>query len=301
MKYAPILIPTLCRYEHFKKCIESLKNNKLAKDSDLYIALDYPLNDSHRDGYENILHYIETINGFKSVNLIKRAVNFGAVLNIKMARKLVFENHDRIIVSEDDNVFSPNFLQFINHALNFYKNDKRIFSISGYCPSIKIPKNYKSDVFISQRFNAWGYGTWLDRWEKLDSTIDGFHSFIKSKENRKKFNTIGNDVLINLLTWKKKYYPADYRICYQLIKSDMYCVSPVVSKTNNNGFDGSGIHCRKGTEFNNPELDSGEGVDSMVLDIQPNKSILKAISKHHSSLRSSVKIILHKIGVLKFI
>ena len=44
IKCAPILIPTLCRYEHFVKCIQSLKENTLANESDLFIALDYPLN-----------------------------------------------------------------------------------------------------------------------------------------------------------------------------------------------------------------------------------------------------------------
>lgn len=39
---APILIPTLNRYEHLKRCVESLAKNKLAKESELVIGLDYP-------------------------------------------------------------------------------------------------------------------------------------------------------------------------------------------------------------------------------------------------------------------
>ena len=42
MKYAPILIPTLCRSKHFIRCIESLKKNGWAKYTDVYVALDYP-------------------------------------------------------------------------------------------------------------------------------------------------------------------------------------------------------------------------------------------------------------------
>ena len=54
MKYAPILIPTLCRADKFRKCIESLKKNKWAKYTAVYIALDYPLNDTHWCGYNEI-------------------------------------------------------------------------------------------------------------------------------------------------------------------------------------------------------------------------------------------------------
>ena len=42
MIYAPILIPTLCRAEHFIRCVESLKNNSWAKYTDVFIGLDYP-------------------------------------------------------------------------------------------------------------------------------------------------------------------------------------------------------------------------------------------------------------------
>lgn len=41
--YAPILIPTLCRYEHFVRCIESLKKNDWAKFTDINKATQYQL------------------------------------------------------------------------------------------------------------------------------------------------------------------------------------------------------------------------------------------------------------------
>ena len=54
MIYAPVLIPTLCRDEHFIRCIESLKRNAWAKYTDIYIALDFPCKESHWDGYNKI-------------------------------------------------------------------------------------------------------------------------------------------------------------------------------------------------------------------------------------------------------
>lgn len=42
MVYAPIIIPTLCRFEHFKKCIENLKNS-WAKFTDINKATQYQL------------------------------------------------------------------------------------------------------------------------------------------------------------------------------------------------------------------------------------------------------------------
>ena len=45
----PIIIPTLCRYEHFARCIESLKENKYAQYTDIYIGIDYPITEEQRD------------------------------------------------------------------------------------------------------------------------------------------------------------------------------------------------------------------------------------------------------------
>ena len=55
--YAPVLIPTLCRYEHFKRCIESLSACTGAEHTDVYIGLDYPAKESHRAGYEQIKNF----------------------------------------------------------------------------------------------------------------------------------------------------------------------------------------------------------------------------------------------------
>ena len=54
MKYAPILIPTMCRYNHFFRLIESLKVNTWAKYTDIYIGLDYPPSSKYEEGYKQI-------------------------------------------------------------------------------------------------------------------------------------------------------------------------------------------------------------------------------------------------------
>ena len=54
MVYAPIIIVTLNRYEHLKRCIESLQKNGWAKYTELYISVDYPADESHWEGYGKV-------------------------------------------------------------------------------------------------------------------------------------------------------------------------------------------------------------------------------------------------------
>ena len=79
--YAPIKITTLYRYEHFKKCIESLSRCTGANQTELFIGLDYPAKEEHRSGYNQISNYVDTIQGFKEVHVFRRKVNYGPLKN----------------------------------------------------------------------------------------------------------------------------------------------------------------------------------------------------------------------------
>ena len=77
--FAPVIIPTLCRYEHFKQCIESLSKCTLANQTEVYVGLDYPAKDEHWDGYKKIKSYLASVGniGFKNLTVIERGRNYG--------------------------------------------------------------------------------------------------------------------------------------------------------------------------------------------------------------------------------
>ena len=81
LNYAPILIPTLNRYEHLRRCVESLAKNKLAKESELVIGLDYPPQEKYQEGWEKIKEFLPTISGFGKVTILSADKNIGAVNN----------------------------------------------------------------------------------------------------------------------------------------------------------------------------------------------------------------------------
>src|SRR5690554_1524032 len=93
--FAPVFIPTLCRYQHFKRCVESLSRCTYAENTDLIIALDYPLTDNHWEGYRLIKEYLNDIKGFKSVRIFERNENFGAARNIREAKEWILGKYDR--------------------------------------------------------------------------------------------------------------------------------------------------------------------------------------------------------------
>lgn len=281
--FAPILIPTLNRYSHFKRCIETLSLCTHAHNTDLFIALDYPFKEGHWEGYNKITSFVDEINGFKTVTVIKREVNFGVRENLINARKSIFKKYDRIITSEDDNVFSPDFLDFINKGLELYKDRKDILSISGYQYPVTLPKNYKQDVYLFGGFSAWGYGTWKDKWDSIDWNIDELRIFLNNK-------TLANKLLSkNLIKGldrivKTGEIAGDTYIVYYQNMNNMYSVFPIISRVRNNGHDGTGIHGGDDPKarkiYLNQPMSDGTLKIYFPVDIMPDETVIHSLRRH---------------------
>jgi hypothetical protein len=260
-QYAPVLIPTLNRYIHFKRCIESLSSCTHAEKTNLFIALDYPRTESHWKGYEKIKGYLPQITGFKSINIIERQINFNARNNIVDARKMIFNNYDRIILSEDDNEFSPNFLDYINKGLDKFEDDKDVIAVCGYLYPLKKELNSDYNYFYGKAFSAWGNGAWKAKQLHSDPySEEELVNIIKNPSYRKKIKYYDQRKFYLIKSYiRNKIVPyGDRSIVIDIIINDKYCIFPTVSKVRNYGNDGTGVHCNnKGNDiFKNQVIDS---------------------------------------------
>lgn len=283
MNFAPVIIPTLSRYGHFKNCVESLRLCKYSNNTDLFIFLDYPSKESHWDGYENIKKYLPTIKGFKSINIIERKRNFGAVDNFFKSVEYVLERSDRLIFSEDDNVFSPDFLDFVNQGLDVYKDRKDILSINGYQYPVILPKINKQDVYLYNGFSAWGFGTWKDKWYEINWDLEALNSRLN---NKRQANNLLSKKMIKSLNEivETGNIKGDVIICYHQTVSNMYSVFPFVSRVKNTGHDGSGVHGGNSAKarkiyLNQPMSDGTLKIDFPV-DIMPDETVIHSLRRH---------------------
>ena len=79
-QYAPVIIPTLNRFDHFKRCLESLEKCTGAEHTDVYVALDYPPSEKYIDGWKKIGAYLvekEKNNSFANLCVTRRERNYG--------------------------------------------------------------------------------------------------------------------------------------------------------------------------------------------------------------------------------
>lgn len=241
-KNAPIIIPTLNRFEHLKRCVESLANNPLAKESELVISLDYPPHEKYREGWEKIKEYLPTIVGFGKMTVLCADENIGAAKNCNKLRGYVKGlGYDAFILTEDDNVFAPNFLDYMNWGLRTYKDDKSILAVCGFK---RVDVSFlKNNVYKYPRFVAWGYGMWFDRREKLDRLED--FNVLKEYINTCPLSVAFSDqvfVVNSIMRMIQNGKILGDSLPYLLPLEQQFCLFPKVTKVRNEGFDGSGLH-----------------------------------------------------------
>ena len=254
MIYAPIIIPTLNRFEHLKQCVESLNACHNANQTEVYISVDYPPSEKYKDGHDLICNYLDnTTFGFKQLHVIKQTHNLGIINNgskkydnITFLMDLVNEKYDRWIFSEDDNLFAPGFLDFVNEGLEIYKEDPTVFSICGY----NFYYNFRFGVnnFYRQHsdFNAWGCGFWRDKWTNMAKKDASYLKKIVFNPLRVlKIWRVSNMQVSHLAGFSQKAYfkKGDNFYTLYMIDNDMTQIMPAKSLVRNIGWDELGMHC----------------------------------------------------------
>ena len=260
-----MIIPTLNRFEKFRQCLESLEANVGADKTEVYIGLDYPPSEKYVKGWKDIDDYlIHKVNNhkFKLLKIYRREFNCGVSnpnSNGKLLANEVSKDHDSYIFTEDDNVFSPNFLLFVNQGLEKYKNDAKCLAVCGYnYYGVKIPT--PKNNYLSKEYSAWGVGYWtmkraeiskIYNEEYLKSIMSSWRYIWKIYRNEPR---LLNTVLLNLDS--HKVFDDTVRVCYQYL-NDKYSLFPTVSKVRNVGFDNSGTTIfKEDVNYNKQEIDS---------------------------------------------
>jgi hypothetical protein len=224
--------------------VNSLKECTGASFTTLYIALDHPLYPQGMDIKNKILSYVDLLEGFDKVVCFSRDVNYGVVNNVFIAIREVFKNHDTIIITEDDNVFSQNFLEFVNKGLFLYKNDSSIFSVNGFnYPIVNGKFNDYDSYYTWTGFSAWGCGMWRDKYEKVEISLEYVELFLNRKANIKSLYFSADHYFPGAveMLYNKRVAGDTIFSLYQ-IQHGMRSIFPSVSKVRNYGHDGSGVH-----------------------------------------------------------
>lgn len=269
---APVALFVYKRHEHTERLLESLANNFLAEQTELFIFSDGAKKTSDQDAVckvRAVINNPEWKSRFKNISVIAADKNKGLAASVINGVTDILNQYGKIIVVEDDLILSKAFLCYMNKALDYYEEIPDIWSISGYSFPLKSLKKYPHDVFYSYRGCSWGWATWKDRWNQVDWNVTEYERFAADPNWIRNFNRGGND-LSQMLGHQKSGIIDSWAIrwCFTQSNVGMYTVYPKNSYVINDGCDGSGTHCGFSTAYNT-ELWEASEVKLEVLKIEP--------------------------------
>ena len=271
----PVLIVTLNRYEHFERCLRSLEKNSLAKDTEIFIGIDYPFKEEHWDGYRKICNLLERNTfDFKKVTVLKHKKNVGVEKNHYLTRDLLYKKYDSYIFSEDDNEFSSDYLEYMNKVMSKYRNDENILAVSGYSYPVNTEGLENGVLFsLDTYFSAFGYGIWKQKDELMCKTINmsTFMTYYSDRRKMKELRRRSTNQYCNFVKGMVEYIPElikngevkkiDLSYGLYMFFNHKKMIFPLVSKVRNTGYDGSGENCgemtgKNGTRYRNYDFSS---------------------------------------------
>lgn len=246
MSYSPIALFLYNRPVHTKKVLDALSENKEAKFSELFIFVDGIKDNASRvemDKRNHLLNIIEKESRFKQVKIIFSKKNKGLATSIVDGINFVLSIYDRIIVLEDDILTQSGFLEFMNNALDYYKNNENVGCISGWSNNV-ISAFFHNKTYFLKGSDCWGWGTWKRAWSHYNQ--DGKFLLEKIIKNNLtyEFNRKAMFPFLGLLQDQVQQKNQSWAIRWHasLYLANKLCLYPVISLVENIGFDGSGVH-----------------------------------------------------------
>lgn len=241
---APVVLFLYNRPSHTETTLKNLAAANDAIRSDLFIFCDGPKTEASEKDLKNI-QLVRNIaagqKGFKSVTIKFAEENQGLGKSIIDGVTEVINRYGKCIVLEDDHLVHKDFIQYMNHYLNFYENEKRIMHISAFARNSYL-QFLMPRAFFSRYMDCWGWGTWADRWSMLDLNLDNVDQYLSNEVNLNRFNFSKLDYHTYFDQNREKFKTWAIFWYYTIAKNNGLCLMSKFSYVRNIGNDGSGTN-----------------------------------------------------------
>jgi hypothetical protein len=292
MSLAPIALFVYNRLDHAQTTIEALKQNDLAKDSELFIFSDGPKdNELSRAQVNELREYLSQVNGFKSVQIISQVTNQGLAKSIIDGVTKIVNDFGQVIVVEDDLLVSNYFLEYLNKGLELYKHDEEVASIHAYVYPVS---GVLPSTFFLKGADCWGWATWKRGWDIFEADSQKLLAELQNRHLTNEFDFAGSYPYTQMLkdqiaqrnnSWAIRWYASAF------LKNKL-TLYPGQSLVYNTGFDGSGTHCGSSGYLGDTPQVAKVRIDLQKIEISENQEAKQEIIKY---FRGRQPLIIKKI------
>lgn len=241
---APIAIFIYRRPEHLRRTLLSLGRCRGFEGSPIIVFSDGPRDASESAEVEATRRVARELLD-EHTEYVFSDLNLGLAQSVIRGVSQTLGRFGRVIVLEDDLEVAPNFLEFMNAALDRYANETSVMQVSGYL--FDVPEFVgRQDAFFLPLTVSWGWATWQRAWKSFDPSATDWEQLNGDADLRRRFNLDGaydySAMLLRQMTGKTNSWAI--RWYWTVFKSSGLTLFPPQSLVRNTGADGSGTHGR---------------------------------------------------------
>ena len=241
MTLAPIALFCYKRTRHLERVLEALAQNTLARESTLYIFSDGPKDsDEDRARVATVRQLLDGITGFAAIHIYRSAANQGLATALIAGISQVLTQGDRVIVLEDDILVNQYFLEYMNEALELYRDEERVGMVCGHIERLRgLPS-----VFFARHSGCWGWGTWRRSWNKVNFDGAALLAEIRKQQREREFDLGGAypymEMLQNQIQGRNNSWAI--RVYASFFLQGLLTLYPGKAMSVHIGYDGMGTH-----------------------------------------------------------
>lgn len=271
------------RAAKLKTAMEALLKNPECRELDIIFFCDGARNEKDLPGVMATRDYINSLTGFKNVLKQFREKNLSTGPNFQQGLTYLCKHYEQFIVIEDDLVVTPNYLRYMLDALDFYRDEKSVFTISGFAFPMK-KEDYPFDTFIHERFCCYGWASWSNRVQHVIWDHNQLATIMKTspqfkarldKEGMDLYRILKKQLNGDISTW-------DIQMQVHVAENRLKVVYPVLSKAANIGFDNESTNTF-GVDYLKTVTDPGEKRGFSFCNVATrNPSLVRQVRKPYS-------------------
>lgn len=165
-----VLFLVFNRPDTTKQVFEAIRK---AKPPRLYIAADGTRSDrpGEKEKCDEVRRIATTVDWDCEVKTLFREKNLGCKIGVSSGIDWFFENEEEGIILEDDCFPAQSFFRFCDEMLDRYKDDTRVWQISGSMFFPDVFKGSKADYLFTRYGPIWGWASWSRAWRHYDADL----------------------------------------------------------------------------------------------------------------------------------
>lgn len=226
----PVVLFAYARPDTLERTLAGLRANDIPR---LYAYCDGPRSDSDTVGVREVRKILRGVD-WTEITIIERAHNLGLGRSIRAGVTEVLSRHEAALVWEDDLECVPGTYRYLAAALEHYRSDSKVMSVTGWTHPRITPRDVVDRPYFDPRAESLLWGTWRRAWRGMHHDAATFVAAMRRLGIDPA--RVGDDVLAMASVERERNIWAVRWLCLHLLNGGL-CMRPPRSLVEHIGLD----------------------------------------------------------------